>query len=122
MNPVTAILIHVSNPAEGLLWYGKAFPEAVASVSLPSGFEYLRIGDIQLEIVPADEKVSSGAAGTVVYWWTDDFSRSLAHLRDAGAVLYRGPMKIDQELWMCQFRDPWGNCIGVRGPMAADMP
>jgi len=46
MNPVTAILIHVSDPAEGLLWYGKAFPEAVASVSLPSGFEFLRIGDI----------------------------------------------------------------------------
>ena len=112
----------MSDPAEGLLWYGKAFPEAVASVSLPSGFEFLRIGDIQLEIVPADEKVSSGAAGSVVYWWTEDFGRSLAHLRDAGAVLYRGPMKIDQELWMCQFRDPWGNCIGVRGPMAADTP
>ncbi len=50
-----------------------------------------------------------------------NFCGSLAHLREAGGVLYRGPMKIDEELWMCQFRDPWGNCIGIRGPMVAEV-
>ncbi|MDY0831642.1 MULTISPECIES: VOC family protein [unclassified Pseudomonas] len=31
-----------------------------------------------------------------------------------GATLYRGPMKIEGGEWMCQVRDPWGNCIGLR--------
>jgi hypothetical protein len=50
----------------------------------------------------------------------DDFKGSLAHLQAVGAVLYRGLMEIDGHLWMCQVRDPWGNCIGIRGPLAAD--
>lgn len=116
---VTAILVHVADVAEGLRWYGRAFPDALPSISHPSGFEYLQLGDVQIEIVPADEKVSSGASGSIVYWWTDDFERTTNHMRDIGAVLYRGPMRIDQDLWMCQFRDPWGNCIGLRGPMTA---
>lgn len=115
-NFVSAVLVHVSDTSKGLSWYQKAFPDAVLETSLPSGFEFLRIGETQLEIVQADEKVPSGAAGTVVYWWVDDFDSTLSHLTEVGGVLYRGPMKIDQDLWMCQVRDPWGNCIGIRGP------
>ncbi|MFK0383209.1 VOC family protein [Agrobacterium sp. NPDC090273] len=117
MSFITAILVHVADVEEGLTWYARAFPEALPSVSHPSGFEFLQVGDVQLEIVPADEKVASGAAGSVVYWWTDDFEGAMAHWRDIGGVLYRGPMRIDGDLWMCQFRDPWGNCVGLRGPM-----
>jgi len=117
---VCAVLVHVSDMDEGLSWYRNAFPHAALEVSYPSGFAFLKIGMTQLEIVPADDKVGSGAAGSVVYWWTDDFERSLAGLKAAGAVLYRGPLKIDHELWMCQLRDPWGNCIGIRGPLAGD--
>jgi len=116
-NFVSAVLVHVSDVSEGVSWYQAAFPHAILETSLPSGFKYLRIGETQLEIVPADEKVPSGAAGTVVYWWTLDFEGSLAHLKAVGAVLYRGPLKIDHDLWMCQVRDPWGNCIGIRGPL-----
>jgi len=36
-----------------------------------------------------------------------------------GAALYRGPIKIEARLSMCQARDPWGNCIGLRGPAMA---
>ncbi|OCJ17877.1 hypothetical protein A6U87_02840 [Rhizobium sp. AC44/96] len=118
MSFVTAVLVHVASMSEGMVWYRRAFPDAVVEISEPSGFEFLKIGQTQLEIVPADEKVASGAAGSVVYWWVDDFDRTLAHLQSVGAVLYRGPMKIDGELWMCQVRDPWGNCIGIRGPLA----
>lgn len=115
MSFVSAVLVHVADMSEGLSWYRKAFPDAVLTVSQPSGFEFLQIGQTQLELVPADSKVSSGAAGTVVYWWTDDFEKSLAHFEGLGAVLYRGPMRIDGNLIMCQVRDPWGNCIGLRG-------
>ncbi|MEI3851230.1 MULTISPECIES: VOC family protein [Ensifer] len=79
-------------------------------------FAYLKVGTVDLEIVQADEKVASGAAGSVVYWAVEDFDRALAHFEALGALLYRGPMAIQEGLWMCQVRDPWGNCIGLRGP------
>jgi predicted enzyme related to lactoylglutathione lyase len=113
---VTAILVYVGDVDEGNAWYQRAFPQAVREVSEPSGFAYLRIGQTQLEIVPADGKVASGAAGSVVYWWVDDFDQALSHLTSVGGVLYRGPMEIDGALLMAQVRDPWGNCIGIRGP------
>jgi predicted enzyme related to lactoylglutathione lyase len=74
------------------------------------------VGGINLEVVPSDEKVASGAAGSVVYWYVPDFEAALAHFESLGATLYRGPMDIEQGQRMCQVRDPWGNCIGLRGP------
>lgn len=115
MSFVSAVLVHVADMDEGIAWYQKAFPGAVRTVSQPSGFEFLQVGQTQLELVLADDKVASGAAGSVVYWWTDDFEKSLTHLQALGAVLYRGPMRIDGDILMCQVRDPWGNCIGLRG-------
>ena len=32
-----------------------------------------------------------------------------------GATLYRGPIAIENELFMCQVKDPFGNLIGLRG-------
>ena len=62
----------------------------------------------------------SGTAGTVVYWWTDDFDARRRELEQLGASLYRGPMKIESSLWMAQFRDPFGNLLGIRGPGVQD--
>ncbi|MGF6823650.1 putative enzyme related to lactoylglutathione lyase [Microbacterium sp. ZKA21] len=116
MTYVAAVLVHVSDVDAGRAWYQQAFPEAKAMTSQPSGFPYFQIGQTQLEIVYADEKVATGAAGSVVYWNVEDFAQALSYFESLGAELYRGPMKIDDELWMCQVRDPWGNCIGLRGP------
>lgn len=116
IDDVAAILVHVPDPEAGLAWYTSAFPEAEQFRLDEFDFSYLRIGTIDLEIVQADEKVASGAAGSVVYWAVADLDRALAHFAALGAHLYRGPMAIQEELWMCQVRDPWGNCIGLRGP------
>lgn len=113
---VSAVLVHVADVEAGLSWYQRAFPSAERRRLEAFDFEYLKIGSTHLEIVPADEKVASGAAGTVVYWQVEDFDRALAHFNDLGAPLYRGPLAIEDGLWMCQVRDPWGNCIGLRGP------
>lgn len=118
MTDIAAVLIPVPDVAAGRAWYLQAFPGAVMSTVPDMGFEYLAVGSTRIEIVPADEQVSNGAAGSVVYWRVPEFSVSLAHLVSVGAVLYRGPMKIEDDLWMCQVRDPWGNCIGLRGPRA----
>ncbi len=113
--PIAAVLVHVSPWQEGLDWYEQAFAEATR-VDVPEhDFAYLDVDGVHLEIVKADEKVSSGAAGSVVYWYTDDFDARLKFLTGLGATLYRGPMEIDEGQIMCQMLDPWGNCIGIRG-------
>ncbi|MEZ9525142.1 VOC family protein [Enterovibrio norvegicus] len=114
MIPV-AILIHVPNISEGLKWYQKAFPEAACVYYSESDFTALEINDISLEIVQADEKVSAGKKGTVVYWLVENLSDKLSSLEELGAKLYRGPMEIENGLTMCQLEDPFGNLIGLRG-------
>jgi predicted enzyme related to lactoylglutathione lyase len=113
--PISSILIHVDNPEEGLIWYQQAFPEANKCFIAELNFVYLDYMGVMLEIVPADHKVSSGAAGSVVYWQTDNFQKRLDHLLKIGATLYRGPMNVEGGLKMCQVIDLWGNCLGIKG-------
>lgn len=110
-------MIHVSDVNVALSWYARAFPHAVRkTLAMPTfEFEYLDVDGVMLELVPADEKVSSGASGSVVYWTVPDFDQALAHFQSIGATLYRGPGEIENRKRMCQVRDPWGNCIGLRG-------
>lgn len=114
-SPIAAVLIHVSDVDEGLAWYEKAFPAAVRMRIDDPEFEFLLLDGVQIELVLADEQVASGPAGSVVYWQVANLELALAHLNALGAVLYRGPLKIEHGLSMCQVRDPWGNCIGLRG-------
>ena len=113
---ISAVLVHVSDVEAALAWYEGAFPGAVRRRVEDSKFDCLAIGEVQLELVPADEKVAAGAAGSVVYWRVTEFDGALAQMQDVGAVLYRGPMDIEGGQRMCQVLDPWGNCIGLRGP------
>ncbi len=114
--PIAAVMIHISDVAEALDWYERAFEGAIRSRAGDPEFEFLALGDVQLEFVPADAKVSSGACGSVVYWQVPQFEIALQHFLSVGAVLHRGPMQIEDNQCMCQIKDPWGNCIGLRGP------
>lgn len=115
-DPIAAVMVHVADVEAATAWYRQAFPEAVSARDEASGFEFLSIGQVQLEIVLADEKVGCGAFGSVVYWRVPDFDAALRRLQGIGATLHRGPMRIEQGCCMCQVKDPWGNCIGLRGP------
>ena len=116
-NPILAVLVHVPDVAAGLIWYGKAFPESTRkTIAQPQLLHYLDIGGVMLEIVPADEKVTNSAAGSVVYRHTPDFAATLAHFMGVGATLSRGPLDAEYGQQMCQVLDLWGNCIGIKGP------
>lgn len=116
---ITAVMVHCPAPAEALAWYEQALP-AARRVSLEAfNFTFLQLGELRIEFVPSDEKVGAGPAGTVVYWEVEDFQAALRGLRGLGASLYRGPMAIENGQSMCQVQDPWGNCIGIRGPGGA---
>ncbi len=114
---IAAVMVHVTNVADALTWYSLAFrmTDRRKVRSLPE-FDFLQVGDVRLEIVPSDAKVSCGPAGSVVYWSVDQFEEALAHFQSVGAKLYRGPMQIEDGQRMCQMQDPWGNSIGLRGP------
>jgi predicted enzyme related to lactoylglutathione lyase len=118
LSPITAVMVHVTDVEAALDWYGRAFPMAVRSRTKFENFEFLSVNGVQLEFVPADEKVQSGARGSVVYWHVSDFEAAVARLQGIGARLYRGPMAIEDGVCMCQVQDPWGNCIGLRGPLS----
>lgn len=113
---IAAVMIHVASVPEALAWYARAFPSAVRMTEPGTTFEYLAVGATRLEFVPADAKVPSGPAGSVVYWSVPRFEDALAHMQGVGATLYRGPLRIAHGQSICQVRDPWGNCIGLRGP------
>lgn len=114
-SPIAAVMVHVPNVQEALRWYERAFPEARREVGPGTDFQFLRVGGLQLELVPADTKVSSGAAGSVVYWRVADLRQAIDRFRSLGAEVFRGPMPLEVGMGMCQVRDPWGNCIGLRG-------
>lgn len=120
MGTIAAIMIHVGDVPAALAWYGRAFPDAVPMRDAASGFDYLALRGVALEFVPADSKVGSGPCGSVVYWDVADFAATLAHLTAVGARRYRGPLHVGDGLAMCQVRDPWDNCIGIRGRAAAE--
>jgi predicted enzyme related to lactoylglutathione lyase len=113
---ISAVMVHVADVAAGLAWYERAFDGARRVKIASPAFEYLAVGTVRIEIVPSDSKVTSGPSGSVVYWGVTDFQLALRHFLNLGAILYRGPMQIEDGLSMCQVQDPWGNCIGLRGP------
>lgn len=113
---IAAVMVHVPDATAGLEWYRKAFPAAV-EIDLPDfNFKCLQLNGINLEIVPADEKIGCGAVGVAVDWLVEDFDVALSHLQELGATLYRGPGKIENGWRMCKLKDPFGNLIGLRGP------
>ena len=112
--PIISVLIHVPDWRTATVWYASAFPSAKRIHHEPDDFGHLDVEGVALEIVNADSKVACGAAGSVVYWQVEDLHQAVQRLQDLGATLYRGPLAIEGGQWMCQVRDPWGNCIGLR--------
>lgn len=111
---ILSILLHVGDWRAATDWYQRAFPEAKPVLPSTDDYGHLEMGGVVLEIVNADDKVASGAAGTVVYWAVDDLEAEVLRLGQLGASLYRGPLALEDGDRICQVRDPWGNCIGLR--------
>jgi catechol 2,3-dioxygenase-like lactoylglutathione lyase family enzyme len=111
-----AVMIPSPDPASARAWYQCLWPAARAlHLDDPVPFDGLMHGEVLLEFVPADAKLATGAAGTVVYWPVADFEAQRAHAESLGARLYRGPLAIEAGRHMAQFTDPFGNLFGLRG-------
>ncbi|MEX6031855.1 hypothetical protein [Providencia hangzhouensis] len=64
------------------VWLGisKLFPQAKAEYLPEFDFTLLHVGDFTIEVVQADEKVSEGKKGTVLYWQVDDFDLAFVNI------------------------------------------
>jgi hypothetical protein len=60
-------MVHVADVNAARARYEQAFPASQRAHAGADGFEFLIVKGIQLEFVPADGKVQSGACGTVIY-------------------------------------------------------
>ncbi len=120
MTPV-AVLVYVPDVEIGLQWYQQAFPEAVLMHLPDFDFTVLDVNGFSIEIVQSDDKVSEGKKGTVLDWSVRDLSVELPRFEALGASLYRGPMEIEnglyvptrRSLWKLN-RSTWGNHITKR--------
>ena len=101
-------MIHVNDVTMAVTWYARAFPQAIRKkLAMPTfEFEFLEVDGVMLELVLAEEKVSAGASGSVVYWNVPDFDQALAHFQSIGSTIYCGPGEIEDGRRMCQVRDP----------------
>jgi uncharacterized protein len=116
---IAAVMVHTTDPDAALAWYQRAFPSGKACRVGEQHVAALDLGQVRLEFVHTDAKAPAGPGSTVVYWQVDPFEPELRRLLSIGAVLYRGPMRIENEQAMCQVQDPWGNCLGIRGNIDA---
>ncbi len=116
LSPILSILIHVPDWRAATDWYAAAFPGAERRAHDPDDFGHLELDGVSIEIVNADHKVASGAAGSVVYWRVENLEQQVQRMTALGAMLYGGPLAIEGGHWICQVRDPWGNGIGLRQP------
>jgi len=107
--------VHVPDVRAGLEWYKKVFPNSTVQKVDAIEFVVLDVDGFSIEVVQSDAKVCAGKRGTVLYWTVESLTETVARLQVLGAVMYRGPMEIENNLTMCQLEDPFGNLIGLRG-------
>ncbi|MBD2101666.1 VOC family protein [Leptolyngbya sp. FACHB-261] len=96
-------------------WYSNLFGVEITFLKNPEHF-FIKVGDQEVWFSQADSKVPSGAAGHVAYWQVDDFDAMLERATQLGAKLYRGPLDRQNESYMCQVKDPYGNLMGLISP------
>lgn len=109
-------MLFAENPAEVSAWYAGWLDVDPAWLE-PGGAAVLNVGEVELVFHPADPVKNPPGSSTVVYWHTRDLRQDMERLCAQGATRHRGPLALDAGRSICQLLDPWGNVIGLDGPM-----
>lgn len=112
-----SVMYFVEDPEAAKTWYRDFL--ALPLVELAPDYFGFRQGRCWICFHQADAKVTSGPAGSVVYWPVFDFDAFLERARSLGAKVHRGPLDIEDGQAMAQLQDPFGNLFGVLGPRAS---
>lgn len=108
-----AVMFFVSDVKAAADWYSKPVKRDLRYI-LPD-FPVIDIAGVELCFHKADTKVQSGTAGSVCYWRVTNLDDVLERAQEMGAKLHRGPLAIEEGLSICQFKDPFGNLMGLTG-------
>lgn len=113
---IKAVFLFVDNPIESAKWHSQL-------LSLPieieqENFCLINNNGTELCFHLTDQKSPLSTGGSVSYWNIENFDAVLNKAKDLDGVVYRGPLKIEEEenRWIAQIKDPYGNIIGIDGP------
>ena len=115
---IDGLMFVVDEPETARAWYSELFEVAPRHLE-EFDFWYLDVGGFVVEFLKADAKSQPGVNGQVCYWAVESFDAFVGRATSLGAVIYRGPIDIEEGRKMAQLKDPFGNVLGVRGPDAS---
>jgi predicted enzyme related to lactoylglutathione lyase len=118
LNPllrVDHIRLFVSDLEMSKAWYTKALG-IVPSIDVEGYAEFHFAGNA-IAVSPADAKSPVSTGGEVAYWRVAKIDFAVGYFLSHGAKLYRGPLKIGNDEAICQIQDPFGNILGMIGPV-----
>lgn len=107
---VAEVVYFVADPERARDWYAR-----LVDAEPLDGPPRLRTDNLELTFHRADAQSGAGTDGQVAYFRVDSLRIARARLEAAGAVLFRGPLVRRDGRTMAQFKDPFGNAIGVVG-------
>lgn len=109
-------LLFVKDMEQSKTWYRQVLGIA-PSIEIENFCEF-RIGTCALGLHPADSKSPLSPGGQVAYWRVPDFQKAVDQFVSHGGEIYRGPLEVEDGLFISQIRDPFGNAIGLIGRKA----
>ena len=113
IHSVAHVLMFVASVRSAAEWYSSLLN--LPATFIDDNFAAIEAGSARLCFHLADSKVPAGRAGQVSYWRVGSLNDAMDRFRNAGAVLYRGPLQIASGEGMCQFADPFDNLFGLVG-------
>ena len=106
-------MMFVDDTKEACEWYSRLL--FTPPKFLEEDYPVIPVDDAFICFHKADEKVSSGRAGTVTYWSVKNFPKAVAWANENGGKVYRGPLNVEDGFSICQILDPFGNLFGLHG-------
>lgn len=109
---VSGVTFFVRDVREATWWIQDL--TGVDPVLTSDNFSEFRIGNAELVLHIADEKIGLGASGSVAYWDVRDLETAIVDFLSLGGCLYRDPKSGPDGSRVCQVTDIFGNVWGLR--------
>lgn len=104
-------LLFVSNIEKSKNYYAQFLD--LSPVEELTDFASFQIGDQFINLHLADAKSPLSTGGCVCYLSVNNLEYWIKRATDIGGVIWRGPLKVNDNSTICQILDPFGNVIGL---------
>lgn len=118
---IQAVFYFVSDTKAAAEWYSQLLDQPIKHYFESEGKirgALIQVGDVELFFHLADEKMQPGHAGQVACWQIDGIKDAIDRAQQYGAIMYRGPLQIEDNQAICQMWDKFGNLFGMQGTIS----